>query len=562
VTSQTVYPLYDANGKLVAKHVREDLVDGKKRFWWQCDGHNNLRGLPTAQLPLYRLPNLVAAHSGARVSVTEGEKAADALARPGVLAVGTVTGASGTPGEEALRPLIGHEVILWPDDDDAGRDHMNGVAARLADLGVVPRIVDWAEGPEHGDAADFSGNDEELEVLVEVAEAWQPSDSDDENRGQQQEKGELECFRDDNDKLVLPRIARELHDQAPCMSLRGRLYRYRNGVYRPYGVELVRRDATSLLGDEYSQHRGNEIVGYLRDQHPVEPDDLAPNAKVLNVVNGLLNVETLDLRPHDADYLSMLQVPHEYDPHADCPNIDKFLHDVLPPDCIELAYELLGYILRRDLSLGKAFLFLGEGRNGKSVLIEVAQELVGHSNVCNVALQDFGQDRFASASLHGKLLNCYADIPDHALENSSVFKAAVDGDWMSAQHKGHDRFDFKPFAVFLFSANEIPGTRDRTFGYYNRWHVVPFPNRFLPKDDAHTDRNELVASLTAPEEMRGLLVRSLQAARGLAAQGGFTEPESVAKANLGPRRETDNVAFFVTEECVTGASQWIPRQAL
>jgi hypothetical protein len=62
------------------------------------------------------------------IIVTEGEKATDALLAAKIPAVGTVTGASGTPGDEAPSVLSGRNVVLLPDADDPGR---NGSRALL-----------------------------------------------------------------------------------------------------------------------------------------------------------------------------------------------------------------------------------------------------------------------------------------------------------------------------------------------------------------------------------------------------------------------------------------------
>ena len=67
--------------------------------------------------------------------MVEGEKARDALASRGILAVGTVTGARATPSTQVLRPLLDYEVILWPDNDEDGRKHMERIARELNRLG-------------------------------------------------------------------------------------------------------------------------------------------------------------------------------------------------------------------------------------------------------------------------------------------------------------------------------------------------------------------------------------------------------------------------------------------
>ncbi|MDP8922108.1 MAG: AAA family ATPase, partial [Chloroflexota bacterium] len=154
------YDVRNEKGQLLACHVRRNLPDGQKQVWWeQPDGRQGLGGRQVADLPLYRLPELLAAPLGSPVIVCEGEKAADALTSRGILAVGTVTGAGTTPSAEVLRPLLNYDVILWSDNDKPGRQHMARVVATLRKLGGqsgrVVREIRWADAPEKGDAHDF-----------------------------------------------------------------------------------------------------------------------------------------------------------------------------------------------------------------------------------------------------------------------------------------------------------------------------------------------------------------------------------------------------------------------
>jgi hypothetical protein len=73
-----------------------------------------------------------------------GEKVADALASWGIAAVGTMTGAAVTPCRDALLPLAGRRVILWPDADEAGIGHMRAIAAAL---GMSPRRCPGSRRP-------------------------------------------------------------------------------------------------------------------------------------------------------------------------------------------------------------------------------------------------------------------------------------------------------------------------------------------------------------------------------------------------------------------------------
>jgi hypothetical protein len=162
----TRYKIRDSSGVLVAVHVREDRPGGK-RFWWERpDGARGLGGVRTADLPLYGAERLAAA-PGAPVILVEGEKAATALRRRGYLAVGTVTGAPGTPADDVLRVLLGRPVGLWPDADEPGRLHMQRIAASLRRLGHDDvRLIEWPGAPAGGDAADFTGDAAALAALL------------------------------------------------------------------------------------------------------------------------------------------------------------------------------------------------------------------------------------------------------------------------------------------------------------------------------------------------------------------------------------------------------------
>jgi len=170
-----VYPIKDAAGQVVAEHIRYEYADGSKSFVWRRNGKNGLQGLPVADLPLYGLSELLAAPLGSPVVVVvEGEKARDALARRGILAVGTVTGAKSTPSDATLTPLLDYEVRLWADNDSDGHSHMERIATRLPAMGGTPKMVTWPDAPPKGDAADFIGDNAALAQLLASAMPYVP----------------------------------------------------------------------------------------------------------------------------------------------------------------------------------------------------------------------------------------------------------------------------------------------------------------------------------------------------------------------------------------------------
>jgi hypothetical protein len=168
------WAIRNAASVVEAVHVR--LEPGRrgsaKDFVWEgADGRTGLGGRKTCDLPLYGIDEVGQAPPGSTVVVVEGEKARDALAARGICSVSTVTGAGGTPSDRVLGALLGHDVVLWPDHDPDGVQHMRRIAGCFAALGQPPRWLVWSEAPPKGDAADFGGTTEALRALIAGAVA-------------------------------------------------------------------------------------------------------------------------------------------------------------------------------------------------------------------------------------------------------------------------------------------------------------------------------------------------------------------------------------------------------
>jgi hypothetical protein len=191
---RTTYEIRDVRGELVAEHVRIDLPHGRKRMSWRLPGGDpdeGLRGGSPSDLPLYGSERIGGFEDGQVVLLCEGEKATDAARSLGFAALGTVTGSSSIPCEDALAPLVPFDVVLWPDHDRPGHVHMNRAAIALMRLGRRPprdlsmAAVAVGDGhlhyllPRGYDAADFveaGGTRDHVERLIALARPWLASD--------------------------------------------------------------------------------------------------------------------------------------------------------------------------------------------------------------------------------------------------------------------------------------------------------------------------------------------------------------------------------------------------
>lgn len=364
------------------------------------------------------------------------------------------------------------------------------------------------------------------------------------------------CFKisaNGRPRFMAPRLARSLRGERRIARGGESLFMYHRGVYRAGGETWARGRIVEELADDWTRARADEVIAHLRD---ASPDLLArPPLDVINCRNGLLDLRTGKLGPHDPDLLSPVQLGTAYEPGAECRSFIRFLGQVLPDDTRAIVYELAGYLAVPDNSLQRAVMAVGSGANGKSTLTAALTAYLGEDNVATVPLHKLDEDRFAVASLYGRLANVFPDLDARALRSSSVFKAITGGDRLEAERKFRPAFTFTPYARLVFSANAVPPTSDSSEGFFRRWLVLPFEQRF---DPAHRDPY-LTAKLTTSAELSGLLNLAVPALADLRARGDFSASESTSRAADEFRISADSVSGFIDECCVIDASRQIPK---
>ena len=205
----------------------------------------------------------------------------------------------------------------------------------------------------------------------------------------------------------------------------------------------------------------------------------------------------------------------------------------------------------------KATILLGAGQNGKSKFIEAIQAAFPKNAWSAVEPQSLSNE-YRAALLAGKRINFAADIPSTEIVSSYMFKAAVTGDVITARHIRQDPFSFKPEAGHLFSANALPGTRDHSAGFWRRFVVIEFANRFVGGQlDPH-----LGDKLEA--EKPAIVAWMVRGAQRLLKNGHYTIPHS-SKAHLEAwRQDADIVARWLEDRTLPAkhTSDWTAGQKL
>jgi putative DNA primase/helicase len=214
---------------------------------------------------------------------------------------------------------------------------------------------------------------------------------------------------------------------------------------------------------------------------------------------------------------------------------------------VPLIQELLGYLLLPVNKAQKSFVFVGAPNAGKSTLLSIAQAiLLGSDNVSNIPWQALG-DRFNKAELFGKLANIFADLPSKAIDDGGMFKSLTGEDYVSAERKNKDPFNFRPYARLLFSCNDIPKNyADRSDGFYRRLLIIRF-DKSVPHNKRDPNLRERIAS-----ERDGILTWALEGLRRLMANNyAFSETDRTRYELQRYKVESNSALMFLEECCET-----------
>lgn len=278
------------------------------------------------------------------------------------------------------------------------------------------------------------------------------------------------------------------------------IYRYDQGKYISGCEPILKAQIEREIPKLASNHVVAEILGHVKRMTYGEPKD--PHEALVPVINGVLDLRTLEINPHTPDNFFKFQIPARYDDKADCPEIKKLFEQILNPEDILVLQEFFGFCLYRRYFLKKALICVGDKDTGKTTTLTLLNQLIGEENVASLSIQRITTDRFSAGSLKGKLANIYDELPYADLANAGAFKTATGGGYIPAEEKFGDCYQFVNHAKFIYACNQIPSIKDTTdMAYFDRWLVLWF-RIVIPKNEQDPF---LMDKLTTPDELSGLL---------------------------------------------------------
>ncbi len=322
------------------------------------------------------------------------------------------------------------------------------------------------------------------------------------------------------------------------------MYVYKNGYYRRAENEVIYPEIQRILQDHVTKNAKTETFHKIADMtsHPRDVFNSA-NLRFIPLGNGVYDLESGELLPHDSKYRFTYQFPVQYRPDAKAPLTEGFLKQVLTDEQYPVIIEWLGYYFYRLYSFKKAVIFVGEGDTGKTTLLETIIHLIGKENISSISLHKMTSDKFAAAHLYGKHGNLVDELSAKDITDTGNFKIATGGGSITGEYKFGNQFSFQNFSKFTFACNRIPDVADfDDEAYFNRWMVVRFEKTIAKKIP------NFIATLTTEEERSGMFNLAMGGLRQLLAAGQFTYGKSAVETKIEMMKSGSSIAMFTADQ--------------
>lgn len=294
--------------------------------------------------------------------------------------------------------------------------------------------------------------------------------------------------------------------------------------------------------------RDSQFINKLYDQVIQDgffTDKNYTKCSMINLDNGTLILNSNGVRMKAFDYRDFLthQLPFSYNPKAKNEIFHQYLDEVLPDkDTQRTLQEVCGYLFVKDLKLEKIFFLYGTGANGKSVLFEVINGLIGDNNISHYSLESLTDNTgYYRAKIKDNIVNYGTDIKLSKID-PGMFKTLASGEPIEARLPYEQPFTMSDYAKLIFNVNRLDNANiEQTHGFHRRILIIPFEKTITDENQDKSLHKKILA------DKAGVLNWIIEGAERVIENEDIFISKECRKFKDKFIKETDSVALFLDD---------------
>lgn len=327
-------------------------------------------------------------------------------------------------------------------------------------------------------------------------------------------------------------------------------------VLRECAEEAVKKDSrTGWKQAAQATAESGNITGtmsLLSSMVYVPVEDLDRNHDLLNCKNGVVNLRTGKLQPHDPKLLITHCASVDYDPAADRSFWTDWLTGTVGAELAEWLQIAVGYSLTGYTNEECMFYIYGPPRAGKGTFTEALMELLPSPFAKEVdfgtftAKRDGDSQNFDLASLAPCRVIFASESKSYERLNEAKVKSITGGNLVRCAHKHREHFEYKPLYKIWLSANPAVNADPDDDAVWTRIHIAHFPESKVGREDTTLK----FKMKTSPVQM-GIMAWAVEGALRWF-EIGIKPLQAQIEIKAQQRNDLDNTAEWLAQNCTKG----------
>lgn len=325
--------------------------------------------------------------------------------------------------------------------------------------------------------------------------------------------------------------------------------RYADNLYFTYKGEYItdmsrlRRIVFDEVGHQKTRYV-DEVVKQMEYRAPIVDDTKVFDIKLPNGIlrNGkFIEVDYQEFTPFNIN----IEYHHDTEVVQDVDDYVNLLTDN-DPEYRDLLFEILAHplIVNKEFKrmMGKFFIFVGDGGNGKGTLLAIIRRILNEKNCTGLSIKDMSDERYFT-TMQGKLANLGDDIQDEAINHEQMkqLKNISTCDFVATRELFKQSRSVEMTLSLIFTSNHILKSFEKGNSYKRRVVWLPMYSKPTKKD------KHFISKLTSPEALEYWMKLIVDGYFRLYDNEKFTDCSLVDKFNADYHEENNGVLLYLND---------------